>query len=380
MDRPQLGSATPVIGGSGTSAERPSEKLGTGLLYRPDALRAIDALDAFASARVRTGVWLHIGHWFHWPGWLVDGTNLDAGCELPHFITASDDLLIAANVFDNCDLAEICRLVIEQAHPPLNPRGTLLRSAPDAGELLRLFRDSLIPANPTMEASLHERKKRWTLIVKPTVPIGNLHHPLILLCLLTVCKSVQGISSSLKDAISIETIAPTSPGLAATFSKMDAGVRLGCQRDCVHVSAKLVTQVNPERDTGLWQSAKDELEAFIRDFREAEIIGRTRSGIVELLLTHGRVPRLKQVAAHMDTSARTLTRRLAEQSTTFHNILEEELRSLTIRLISEPNLTLQEISERLGFTDRSSFGRSFKKWFGDTPANFRRSASSSDHC
>ena len=62
-------------------------------------------------------------------------------------------------------------------------------------------------------------KKKWTLIVKPTVPIGNLHHPLILLCLLTVCKSVQGISSSLKDAISIETIAPTLPGLAATFSR-----------------------------------------------------------------------------------------------------------------------------------------------------------------
>ena len=43
MDRPQLGSATPVIGGSGTSAEKlPSENPGTGLLYRPDALRAIE--------------------------------------------------------------------------------------------------------------------------------------------------------------------------------------------------------------------------------------------------------------------------------------------------------------------------------------------------
>lgn len=41
------------------------------------------------------------------------------------------------------------------------------------------------------------------------------------------------------------------------------------------------------------------------------------------------------------------------------------------RLLSETQLSVQEISEKVGFSDKSHFYRMFSKFMGGTPAEYR---------
>lgn len=76
------------------------------------------------------------------------------------------------------------------------------------------------------------------------------------------------------------------------------------------------------------------------------------------------------VASQMSISSRTLARRLAESGTSFRAVRDWVRRDIAIRrLVAEDSIG--EIAYDLGFADRSSFHRAFKRWTGYTPAEFQ---------
>jgi len=80
---------------------------------------------------------------------------------------------------------------------------------------------------------------------------------------------------------------------------------------------------------------------------------------------------LQAVARRMSMSPRTLQRRLAEERIAYGQIVEEVRREMSERYLARPELSLTEIAFLLGFSDVSSFHRAFKRWSGQTPAQFR---------
>lgn len=83
---------------------------------------------------------------------------------------------------------------------------------------------------------------------------------------------------------------------------------------------------------------------------------------------------LEEVAARMHLSPRTLKRRLALQGVAFSTLLEEEQRDRALLLLRSPELSLDEIADRLGYSDVANFTRAFRRWTGTTPAAYRRGA------
>lgn len=82
---------------------------------------------------------------------------------------------------------------------------------------------------------------------------------------------------------------------------------------------------------------------------------------------------LEQVAARMHVSARTLKRRLALQGVAFSSLLEEEQRDRALALLRSPELSVDEVAERVGYSDAANFTRAFRRWTGTTPAAYRKS-------
>ena len=113
------------------------------------------------------------------------------------------------------------------------------------------------------------------------------------------------------------------------------------------------------------------VEYLARQDRQ-DIIGRSQSVIFELLPS-GRVS-IEQVAARLNTSVRTLRRKLRDKGTNFKSLLNETRRELGERYIRDGNLTLTEVAFLLGFSDSSSFSRAFRSWTGRTPSESRASA------
>ncbi|MDN7580484.1 AraC family transcriptional regulator [Burkholderia orbicola] len=85
----------------------------------------------------------------------------------------------------------------------------------------------------------------------------------------------------------------------------------------------------------------------------------------------GRPLSLEEMARMMNTSTRTLKRRLQEDGTTFRTLLNESRSAMAETLLSDVRLTLTEIAERLGYSDLSSFSQAFKRWYGIAPQVYR---------
>jgi AraC-like DNA-binding protein len=82
-------------------------------------------------------------------------------------------------------------------------------------------------------------------------------------------------------------------------------------------------------------------------------------------------PSFETISTALNVSAPTLRRRLKKEGTTFQQI-KDEARSEAAKLcLDRPELTISEIALQLGFTDPSAFHRSFRKWTGCTPGQFR---------
>lgn len=55
-------------------------------------------------------------------------------------------------------------------------------------------------------------------------------------------------------------------------------------------------------------------------------------------------------------------------------IILEELASVACQLLHNPDLSIQDIADRLNFSDQSSFGKFFRRHTGTTPAAYRKNA------
>jgi AraC-like DNA-binding protein len=78
------------------------------------------------------------------------------------------------------------------------------------------------------------------------------------------------------------------------------------------------------------------------------------------------------VAELLNTSPRTLTRRLQEEKTQFSHLLRDvRMEKAQIKLKSQL-VDMQELAHDLGFADRRGFERAFKQWSGTTPSAYHK--------
>jgi len=81
--------------------------------------------------------------------------------------------------------------------------------------------------------------------------------------------------------------------------------------------------------------------------------------------------RIASVARELGTSARTLRRRLAEQGSSYQSLVELARCEAAEQYLSDPSLSIAEISYLLGYSEPSALHRAFKRWKGTTPQAFR---------
>lgn len=107
---------------------------------------------------------------------------------------------------------------------------------------------------------------------------------------------------------------------------------------------------------------------FVRDGAAARVRRR-------LLQRTGYFPTVETLAAEMAMTSRTLRRHLKQEGTSYRELLDEVRQMLAEQWLQMGVLTLEEISERLGFSELSNFHHAFRRWTGQTPARFRRRGS-----
>ena len=81
------------------------------------------------------------------------------------------------------------------------------------------------------------------------------------------------------------------------------------------------------------------------------------------------------IADQLALHPRTLQRQLAAEGVRCHDIIDGERRAHAARYLAVPGLHLQQIAGLLGYSEQSALNRSCRRWFGQTPRQYRASRS-----
>ena len=128
--------------------------------------------------------------------------------------------------------------------------------------------------------------------------------------------------------------------------------------------------------------SREELAAYLRN-APADVMtipGRdsTFERRVERLMSSehrssGALPSLNQVAEVLGVSSQTLHRRLREQGSSYQKIKDNYRREYALEKLAGGHLSVDALSQQLGFTEPRSFTRAFKQWTGMPPRSYLRS-------
>ena len=102
----------------------------------------------------------------------------------------------------------------------------------------------------------------------------------------------------------------------------------------------------------------------------ATVATRARGVLEEML--RGGVPTLGALAEQLRMRPRTLQHQLRREGLTYGKLVDDVRKSLVLTLIRSDEATLDEIAWRAGYQSTSSLFRSFRRWTGRTPAEYRR--------
>lgn len=131
-------------------------------------------------------------------------------------------------------------------------------------------------------------------------------------------------------------------------------------------------------DLGLPLSARDTAMLVLHERLVEEELERleglrTSQQVLRLLKTatlHPE-PRREQIAAALSMSDRTLQRRLQTEGTSFQQLLDETRRERAQEYLRKPSNSLKLVAELLGFEDQSNLCRACRRWFGESPRQYR---------
>ncbi len=82
-------------------------------------------------------------------------------------------------------------------------------------------------------------------------------------------------------------------------------------------------------------------------------------------------PSFEEVASALNVSPPTLRRHLRKEGVSYQGLKDRCRKETAIAYLSRPELSVSSVAALMGFTDPSAFHRSFKKWTGLTPGQYR---------
>ena len=125
----------------------------------------------------------------------------------------------------------------------------------------------------------------------------------------------------------------------------------------------------PTADAALFRVLDRTLADRIRAVTAASAYAdRTRKTIADYL--HREQLTIDLVAKVLNTSERTLQRRLTDEKTSFRDLVDEVRRSRALALL-DSGASVGELVPLLGFVEETAFYRAFRRWTGATPETWR---------
>ncbi len=134
----------------------------------------------------------------------------------------------------------------------------------------------------------------------------------------------------------------------------------------------VVDRILPSGNEELAQFGDQAMTAYLASLDKGTRITHIKKIIIDNMPS-GNVS-VDQVASELGMNSRKLQRILQKKGTTFLSLLNETRMDIAKQYIRDKQIDLTEVAFLLGFAELSTFSRSFKRWTGKSPIQFRKAA------
>lgn len=136
------------------------------------------------------------------------------------------------------------------------------------------------------------------------------------------------------------------------------------------VATKPFPQHNPE----LCKIVSERLDRLLLKLSSKSSISEISHRIIESRLSEKSLS-VQKLAKVLGKTDRTFRRDLANEGTSYRQIVENVRKETCQILIYDKNISLADVAYRLGYSDQSAFSRAFVEWFGNPPGQYRKNLS-----
>lgn len=224
-----------------------------------------------------------------------------------------------------------------------------------------------------LRTSLVQDELRWSpkgvwLIEQPKFELGDIKAFLLDRRVGLLYSLMIQITQKRLDQVTLELPWAPSPW-RAVYQDMFGTVRFRAHRLALWIPTELLMHPNPSASARDHQDALRLCESQLAELQTSETIAdRVRKILLDV---HNDWTDQSQVATQLGLSVRTLVRHLSQEGTSFREVSEEVRRRRAAWQLRNTGLPIGDISTMLGYSVESNFCRSFKKWYGLTPTDFR---------
>jgi AraC-like DNA-binding protein len=141
----------------------------------------------------------------------------------------------------------------------------------------------------------------------------------------------------------------------------------------VTFDARLLESPMRSADPGLNAILRRHADRLIKKLPEAE---RPYTAKVQQLISESMSAgngTIEDVADRLGVSRRTLGRHLAREGTSHKELLEQHRREVAASALARSRHTIAEVAALAGYAEVAAFSRALRRWFGQSPAEYRRS-------
>jgi AraC-like DNA-binding protein len=212
--------------------------------------------------------------------------------------------------------------------------------------------------------ALHVEGDTASLVIEERTPLGAIREFVVIALLVGIWQLGQALTGSPLDGFA-ECAFPQPPYTA----KLPIADRVRFDRPAHRLvfSAALLDLPLMNADAVATKIATAQLEKELAEVVDAGLPSRIRA----LFAARSDFPPITELAKQLHMSTRTLKRKLAEHGTTFSALRDDQRRHRALLLLDNRDLSIGEVSQKLGYSELPNFTRAFKKWTGMTPVAYR---------
>lgn len=344
---------------------------------KPERSSSATVAQATASM-VPSGVLGQFEQWLGDPAWFRAGTDWPpAPAPIPRYISIADDLQILVNIVRHDAAEAVCRGMATSVRSPHSEVwSSALRLAPSVGDAIAFLVSQLSARNPLLSGRLEASGEMTALTLTAFVePPAKLL--MLVGAVLMFLRDIDELAAAVggKSGCRLDIELPAIAWLEGLLAEIGLPTNFDAPATILRVPKPVMNHRNFDSDPVLWDVTKLRLLQMAAD--AGSLPGKVADLVRAALIAGVRAPKLAAAAAAFRVSERTLVRRLGLAGTSYAQILEAEKRRFALLLMADPSLSLQQVAEKLGYPERASFGRAFRRWQGESPARYRRSIATS---